>query len=229
MSVPASWPAPPLIPGDWKQLSLADATAVLSRYAAMEVSAGLSPSAELVEYSRVRALRLTCAPTWLLIEAEARFSDGSGLLTLLYGPEHRMLGATWSPADLVETLTSANWQDGEVAAPLDYLRLFVTSMQGDVGRFITVESPDDVRVLCADGAELDAAVANVTALEMTEKDGVFEANGFVVYASALFRVTFTVTRDGMVSMTDDVPVIEVPLRAEQLRGAFRVRPTPAGT
>lgn len=218
------WPLPPLVPGDWKTLSLADATAVLARYSAIEIAAGHTPSAEIVEYSRVRALRLTAAPTWLLIEAEAKFADGAeGVLTALYGPEHRLTGATWAPSDLVDLALSSEWVDDSAARVLDYLRLFVNYMQGDDGRFMTVESPDDVRALCNEGADLAAAVANVTPLGVTEKEGAFYANGFVIYAGALYQVTFLVSRDGMVTMTGDTALAELPARAEELRGAFRVR------
>jgi hypothetical protein len=218
------WPLPPLIPGDWKTLSLADSCAVLARYTASEVIAGLTPSAEAVEYSRVRARPLIAAPKWLLMEAEAKFADGAvGLLTMLYGPGFKMIGATWTPGQLTQLGWQTTWPEDAISVVKDYLYLFVNYTRGDDGRFIIVESPADVQALSRSGEKLDARVATGTVPLVVTADGAqLHGAGSLVYAGQLWQMSFDIGRDGSVEMVEDNPICEVPVDIEDVRGPFRV-------
>jgi hypothetical protein len=222
------WLAPPLIPGDWKTLSLADATAVLARYSAVELARGQEPSPAVVQYSRVRARRFVSAPKWLLLEAEASMQDGNaGLLTFFYGPDSLIIPASWVPALLRGLGWMQDTKGGMLRIVKEYLHLFVNYTNGEAGRFVIVENAETLRELGPDAAtpEVDL-LKKMVPFSVSADPTNYKGTASVAYSGQLFNADFSIRITGEVEMTDDTPLGAVSMRAEEIRGPFRVFPKP---
>jgi hypothetical protein len=220
------WPLPPLIPGDWRELSLGDAGALLARYSATEAAAGSEPSGMFVDYRRVRALRLKCAPRWRLVEAEAQFRDGAvGLLTVFFGPEGIVLPSVWASQPIAEHL----WPDGgipatDLEAAADFVRLVVNSTTENDRRFALIEAPEHlIAVSEPDPGPLLDVVSKIAPLNVTANDSGFTATGTVLFEDTFNLATFALTADGYLQMVEDTPLAEISPLAEAFRGPFRMR------
>lgn len=228
MTSSPDWPLPPLIPGDWRELALGDACALLARYSATEAAAGSEPSGVFVDYRRVRAIRPRCAPRWLLVEAEAHFRDDSvGLLTAFFGPDGVVLPSVWAPQPIAEHLWPKDGiQATDLAAASDFVRLFVNSTSSDDRRFALIETPEQLVASgeAAPGPRADV-VDRIAPLTVTANGSGFTATGTVLFAGTFNLATFSLTPDGYVQMVDESEIGEVPPLAEAYRGPFRMRVT----
>ena len=219
-----AWAAPPLIAGDWRDLTMAESVPLLLRYAQKAESERLRRL--FVEHwpVRVRAMRPRCYPGWILAEVEAVLPDGeAGLLAFLYGPGGitTIDGSSNPIHDLNGTGALAI---KEPALALDYLRFFCSAIHGEEGRFQIVESPFDLLPI-ADAEARAAVLAASKSLRQASVhggDGTYLGHGSVLYGGSLFHATFSVQPTGNITMVDDEPGPRPRVRREPFRPPFRI-------
>ncbi len=227
----APWAALPVVAGDWRDLDLGEACAVLARLSAAEMADGFDPTAWTVAYQRARARRLAAFPNWLLIEAQALLPEGSvGMTCMFYGPGRRLSQVRWNTGLIYDLLseTEANLENDAAAA--DYLRLFVGLTRGEHGRFSLVESVSDLDLL----KPLDPGTAascdeRIRPLRLTPDGNARKVQNIMLYEGGLYENTLVLQANGSVYMGDDEAVAAVPVRHEEIRGPFRIvhdRPWP---
>jgi len=92
-----------------------------------------------------------------------------------------------------------------------YVKFFFGYVRGRHGRFLIIETIDDVRWQIEPPAQgrkvMQEMLAPVT-LESMEADGVFSLSAFMVFKDSLFKTRIHVNPDGLVSMSDEDLKIE---------------------
>lgn len=127
---------------------------------------------------------------------------------LLYGPEGFQI-LNWTNAPIYSTNEKApiNATEDNVA---EYVRFFFNFVKGRHGRFVIVESTDQIAwdgAVPEKGKEAVAKILKPITLTSNE-DGKMTLLAFMVFKDSLFRANVHVERDGMVSLSDEALVIE---------------------
>ncbi len=224
IAIAEGWAVPPLITGDWRDLTVAESVPLLLRYAQKAESDRLRRL--FVEHwpTRVRAMRPSFYPGWILAEVQAILPDGvAGLLAFLYGPGGIVTidGSSNPIHDLNGTGAMAIKEPGQA---LDYLRFFCSAIHGEEGRFQIVESPFDLLPV-EDAASRAAVLAAAKSLRMAVvrgEQGTYLGHASVLYGGSLFHATFSIQPTGGITMVDDEPVARLPVRRELFRPPFRI-------
>jgi hypothetical protein len=226
MTSPTRWLGPPLISGDWRDLSLDEAVPLLLRLARHAEQQDLGALFVDNWPTQARAMRLSFYPGWLLVEAQATLAaGGQGICSFLFGP----LGVVIIDGNSAPV----HWINGQGAlkikgdskAATDYLRFFCSAVHGESGRFRVIEAlaelalPSEVTSLPELGKLLDGKPRPIDILADGED---FLATAYVLYDSALFKSEFRIEPTGMVVMTDDDPIAPLPVEPEAFKSPFRV-------
>jgi hypothetical protein len=228
-----AWAAPPLIGGDWRDLSLAESATLLVRFAALTKNP--AERRLFVRYwpTRLRAMRLRCYPGWVFVEVQtAHPDDRVGLCNFLFGPPGSVL--------VDGTSTAIHWLNGEgflklgedAAAASDYLRFFCSAVHGAEGRFQVLESPEDLRSRMTAQGTVPAQpefATHIRPLELVRHEGGFEARASVLYGAQLFHAVFGIDAAGTIEMADDIPVASLALTQEEFQSPFRLVQTPGAS
>jgi hypothetical protein len=127
---------------------------------------------------------------------------------ILYGPEGFQI-LNWTNGPIYTTNEKAPINVTEDNAP-EYVKFFFNYVKGRHGRFVIVESVDEI---AWDGAVPDKgkeAVARIIkpVTVTSNEDGKINLLAFMVFKDSLFRANVHVERDGMVSLSDEALVIE---------------------
>lgn len=117
-----------------------------------------------------------------------------------------------------------NWTNGPIytandKAPImvnsdlaaDYAKYFFNYVKGRHGRFVIVDSADEImweESVPAKGKEAVAKIVKPTTIINEEPNGKITLLSFMVFKDSLFRANIHVERDGMVSLSDEALVIE---------------------
>lgn len=218
------WKWVPILPGNWRVLSLSDTCALLARLAAQELADGIEASAWGVTYRRARALRLEPYPQWLLVEAEAEMPDGeTGCSYFFYGPKRRLLPVRWEVATL-NILDALNREAGIALQPsLAYVMLRMNLAAFDGSRFALLNSAADLPVL--DGSDFPDEVAQRIKpphILRQRQGGVTLVEGVVLYQGELHETTLRLHPDGQIEMDEGVEFGLLPLSRERIEGIFRI-------
>lgn len=221
------WPAPPVIPGRWRTVPGSEAVTLASRLGNALGRHGVALVWQ-TEITRFRALPLTCLPNWLLVEYEARFSDGpSGVASFLYGPDMQIVPLDLTSAPLYYAAGVAPLDMSSASSVVEFLRCFCGSIASEEGRFRVVSSAQDLNLL--PGVLDDETVKRigqirrprVSWVEATDKQPrKARVVASMLYADSLFRTTYELG-PGEVSMVEDVDLGPLPVRHELVRAPFR--------
>jgi hypothetical protein len=223
------WVATPLLPGDWRDLPLAEALPLILRAL---VRIGRPKLVNLFMNcwpTRVRAMRPTFYPGWVLAEVQAALPDSTiGLCNFLYGETGvLMLDGTSPPIHALNATGALKIDDTERAA--DYLRFFCTAIHGEEGRFMMVERAADAygRGHRAAGRETppESALSQAAPLSLQAIENGYRGTALLRYGVHLFHVHLQLSPAGMVEMTDDEPVADLDMQPEVFRPPFWVVPT----
>lgn len=222
------WAAPPLIPGSWKNLPLSDCCALLARLSAAELELNMEPTAFLVGYKRVRATVMTNIANWLLIEAEAMLPDERlGYRAFFYGPGTTLIPVQWTSTTSLELYRKTPKETRTPEFLRTYLKIFSSLMVGEGGRFITIESLNELDAWHDGTTEIPAVDAgSITPIEVLQTADGFKAKAQILYGGQVFRAEFLIPDDGAVEMLDDHTLFEVNPRREDFRGPFRLMAAP---
>lgn len=102
----------------------------------------------------------------------------------------------------------------------DYLRFFFSSIRGRHGRFLIVESVDDVTWSEEPSAAARKAIGQMIApvdVKGTDKDGTFHLTCCIVFKNSLFRTDVHVKANGIVDLSNEELLIEdMPVQEDTL-------------
>lgn len=201
------WPCQPIIAGAWREVPRPIVSALRSQSARCE-GLGARPLPDPIE--RMRALRLSFYPGWLLLEALSQYSsDASGVFRLLLGPAGYEILDGQSP--IIHQINGSHLVLAGKSTTIDqYVRFFAGVIRGQAGPFRIVEDSADLEPSQSVAASARGRVAELIK-PMTRhrsKRKTFVREATVLYGRNLFRATFRVARSGMVEMVDDDPLFE---------------------
>lgn len=94
---------------------------------------------------------------------------------------------------------------------LDYAKFFFNYVRGRHGRFMIIETLDDVRWQVeppAQGRRIMQEMLEPVTLASQDVDGTFNLEAFMVFKDSLFKTTIHVRKDGLVSMSNEELKIE---------------------
>lgn len=221
----SDWAMKPVMPGAWRELSLADACAVIARLSAHEGRQNASDySADLAMLHRARVLPLISLPGWVLIEVEGELADGAlGCLAFALGPKGYVVPMDWTGRPLQFLIHEAfSWPlTGDAA--VEYALLYAGVMSNKGQRFRPFGAVDDVDfAAAATAAELAAFSGAVQPIRVDMAEGRALVTLNMVYGGGLYRSRFELSPGGGISLVDDQFQVDSCVRLEVLRGAFRV-------
>lgn len=221
------WAAPPLIPGDWKELPLSDCCALLARLSAAELELNMEPTAFFVGYQRARATILADIPNWLLIEAEAMLPDEhTGYRAFFYGPGSTLIPVHWTGATLLALFRKIPRNARTPEFLRTYFKIFCSLMVGEGGRFIAIESLEELATWHDGKAEAPVGNNNrISSIEIRQTDDGLIAKAHLLFVGQVFRAEFLMHDDGSVEMLDEQALFEVNPKPEDFRGPFRIMAT----
>lgn len=97
------------------------------------------------------------------------------------------------------------------ATVVDYVRFFFTYVRGRHGRFVIVESIDDIRWQQEpplQGRKVMQQMLEPVTLETEDADGTYTLTAFMVFKDSLFRTKVHVKKEGLVSMSSEELKVE---------------------
>lgn len=92
-----------------------------------------------------------------------------------------------------------------------YVRFFFSYVRGRYGRFLVIETVDDVRWQVeppAQGRKVMQEMLEPVTLVSQDPDGTYNLEAFMVFKDSLFKTKIHVKKDGLVSMSDEELKIE---------------------
>jgi len=222
------WTAPPIIPGNWRNLSGDMALSTI-----MAICEWLEDERDIrnlaIDWSvdRARVRNLACYEDTVLVELAAHAGYGRpGLINVIVHEDGMALLNGTSAVihelnmDLPPLLETHHQR-------LDYLHLFMNWVHASEGRFQPVAAQEELQArLLPEGIEV-AAHADLSPFIEIEPEEETKAlahyTGTVLYGGSLFRAVMAVFPHGIVEMIDDdVLLAELPVREEGLIGPMIV-------
>jgi len=224
----ASWPAPPIVPGNWRDLSgdvALDTVIAVCEW--LEDERDIRNLAIDWSIDRVRVRPLSCYEDTVLVEMGGHAGFGRpGLINVVIHEDGMALlnGRSATIHDLNEDLSPL------LTTPLqrlDYVQLFMNWVHGEDGRFQPVGQETELISRLLPGSD---ASALTTALMPFEESGPTEDSpaiarftGTVLYGASLFRSVMALSPGGLMEMIDDEPLAtDMPVREESLAGPMIV-------
>jgi len=219
------WALPPLLPGDWRDVTPEDAAEALSIYSADVANEHVPDFLSGSEVERMRATPLSFYPGWMLFDCQLTLKNGPRVLfDFLLGPDGAVLldGTREPMLALADHLKS---EFSEAAHARDYMLFFSNNLRTKQGRFRILISASDLLIDKTADAEtraaLKKAVRPLSQSKVAEDGTRFLTT--VLYGGGLFYSTFHVSLKGVVAMVEDHLVMEdVPVVPEFFEGPFRL-------
>lgn len=220
----SDWPAPPVVPGHWRDLSgdLALNT-IIAICEWLEDERDISNLAADWSIDRARVRSLTCYEDTMLVELGGHAGYGrAGLLNVIVHDEGMAL-LNGSSAAIHELNAELAPLLGETDRRLEYLNLFMNWVRGTNGRFQPIDSIATLQQRLLPDAAVSLEAIPLSAFEEAPPaegaDVLAQYTGTVLYGEALFRSVMTVDRRGHVEMIEDEELMAgLPVREESLVG-----------
>lgn len=224
----ANWPAPPIVPGNWRDLSGDLAlNSIIAIHEWLKDANALRNLAIDWCIDRVRVRPLSCYEDTVLVELGGHAGYGRpGLINVIVHDTGMALlnGASRTIHELnndVLPLLNTPLQR------LDYLQLFMNWVHAEFGRFQPVASDDQMRArLLPEAAKSYEPVPLAPFEELAppeDTNALASYQGTVLYGGALFRSVMALYPGGLVEMIDDEQLLaELPVREERLTGPMIV-------
>ncbi len=223
------WCMPPLVPGQWTDITGDTALRVLTR-----LSAELAKTINLDDFAlhyavdRVRTSRPACYPDAMLVEMQGYGTRArAGLISVLVHEDGWLVLDGNSSAiheinaDMPPNLGS---EDGRLA----YMHFFMNWVHSSQGRFQPISTAEDLALRLRPGFAVPPAL-DVFAPRQAPEDGndafedIFNYEMTVLHKHSLFLVGMALHRDGSMEMLEDELMIsDLPVRAETLEGLLLV-------
>jgi hypothetical protein len=189
---------------DWQKLDSEKTARILA-----EVSAALGPVAFNGSATTVRSQKPSFWRGYELLE----------ITDLSTVPPARKF-AVWKPGEArVIDWTNRPIYETNEAAPLhldsrtvvDYVKFFFSYVRGRHGRFLVIETIDDIRWQIeppAQGRKVMQEMLEPVSVVSQEADGAYILIAFMVFKDSLFRTRINVRADGVITMSDEELKIE---------------------
>ena len=220
----ASWPAPPIVPGNWRDLSgdvAVDTVIAVCEW--LEDERDIRNLAADWSVDRVRVRALSCYEDTVLVEMGGHAGFGRpGLINVLVHENGMALlnGRSAIIHDLNEELAPL------LTTPLqrlDYVQLFMNWVHADEGRFQPVGREQELLSRLLPGADASALISLLVPFEefdpSPKNETIARFSGTVLYGASLFRSVMALSSGGLMEMIDDEPLAtDLPVREEQLAG-----------
>ncbi|MBU6474989.1 MAG: hypothetical protein KGL10_01545 [Alphaproteobacteria bacterium] len=189
---------------DWQKLGSEKAARILD-----EINPRLTPVPFLQESTTVRTQRLSFYKDHLLVELTDLSTVPGARKYALYKPgDVHVLDWTNRVIYEMNEKAPARLDEETVVA---YVKFFFSYVRGRHGRFLVIETIDDVRWQVeppAQGRKVMQEMLSPVTLESRDADGTFNLSAFMVFKDSLFKTRIHVQPDGLVSMSEEDLKIE---------------------
>ncbi len=189
---------------DWQKLSPEKAAKIL-----IEVNPHLAPVSFDIDTTTVRTQKLSFYKDYILLELTDLSTVPGARKYAIYKPGDVNV-ITWTNQVIYETNEKAPIQLNEDTV-VSYVKFFFSYVRGRHGRFLIIETIDDVRWQIeppAQGRKVMQEMLSPVEIEEQLADDTFNLNAFMVFKDSLFKTKIHVKPDGLVSMSEEDLKIE---------------------
>ncbi len=189
---------------DWQKLDPETAARVLS-----EINPHLEPVPFSQENTTVRIQKLPFYKDYSFYELTDLSAVPGARKYAIY--KHGDVNVVnWTNQAIYETNEKAPIRLDENSV-IDYVRFFFSYVRGRHGRFLIIETIDDIKWQVEppmQGRKVMQEMLQPVHLISQEKDGTFNLEAYMVFKDSLFKTKIHVKKDGLVSMSDEELKIE---------------------
>ena len=189
---------------DWQKLNPEKVAKILA-----EVNPALAPVPFRPDSSTIRTHKLPFYKDYLLLELTDLSTTPGARKYAVYKPGDVNI-INWTNQVIYEVNEKAPIHLREDLV-VDYVKFFFSYVRGRHGRFLIIETIDDVRWQIEPPVQgrkvMQEMLAPVT-LESMDTDGTFNLSAYMVFKDSLFRTLIHVKPDGLVSMSEEELKIE---------------------
>lgn len=239
--VTLDWPMPPPVPGDWAPVKEEDAARMLLDLTHLQLFDESRPICDIHKPCAVRSCPARAFPgEALLVEVLLEMGENEGgIATFLYSTFGIYLfDYSSAPFFSMNGRRKKNLFSAKEAE--EYLRLFSALLKAEEGRFLILESEQDLLEYATgepfeDGA-LDTLRPHLAPLQLEESKGEessespeksWKFHAATLYGRTLYSAVYEVTASRNVSMTEDTQVKDkLPVYMEHFVGPVRIRKKP---
>ena len=189
---------------DWQKLGTEKAVKLLN-----EINPSLAPVNFNPQTTTIRTQKLPFYREHILLELTDLSTVPGARKYVIYKPGDVNV-INWTNQAIYETNEKAPIQLTEDSV-VSYVKFFFSYVRGRHGRFLIIETIDDVRWQIeppAQGRKVMQEMLAPVELELQETDGTFGLNAFMVFKDSLFKTKIHVKPDGLVSMSEEDLKIE---------------------
>ena len=189
---------------DWQKLDSDKAAQVLS-----ELNAHLEPIPFSPDSTTIRSQKLPFYRDYALFELTDLSAIPGARKYAIYKPGDVNV-ITWTNQAIYETNEKAPIHLTEDTV-VNYVRFFFNYVRGRHGRFLIIETIDDVRWQIeppAQGRKVMQEMLEPVTLIGQDADGTFNLEAFMIFKDSLFKTQIHVKPDGLVSMSNEELKIE---------------------
>ena len=189
---------------DWQKLAADKVVKLLT-----EVNPHLTPVSFNPETTTIRSQKLSFYKEYQLLELTDLSTVPGARKYVIYKPGDINV-INWTNQAIYETNEKAPIQLNEDTV-VSYVKFFFSYVRGRHGRFLIIETIDDVRWQIeppAQGRKVMQEMLSPVVLEEQETDGTFGLSAFMVFKDSLFKTKIHVKPDGLVSMSEEDLKIE---------------------
>jgi hypothetical protein len=193
---------------EWQKLGPDAAVKLLG-----EINPHLSPVSFNPESTTIRSQKLPFYKEYSFLELTDLSTVPGARKYVLYKP-----GAKGADVNVINWTNRAIYDANEKApvvlneeTVVSYVKFFFSYVRGRHGRFLIIETIDDVRWQIeppAQGRKVMQEMLAPVELGGVEADGTFNLTAFMVFKDSLFRTRIHVKPDGLVSMSEEDLKIE---------------------
>ena len=189
---------------DWQKLATDKVVKMLT-----DVNLHLSPVSFNPETTTIRTQKLPFYKEYQLLELTDLSTVPGARKYVIYKPGDVNV-INWTNQAIYETNEKAPILLTEDTI-ISYVKFFFSYVRGRHGRFLIIETIDDVRWQIeppAQGRKVMQEMLAPVELELQETDGTFGLSAFMVFKDSLFKTKIHVKPDGLVSMSEEDLKIE---------------------
>lgn len=189
---------------DWQKLDSEKTAQALS-----ELNSYLEPIPFSPESTTIRTQRLPFYRDYALFELTDLSAIPGARKYAIYKPGDVNV-INWTNQAIYETNEKAPVVLTEDTV-VDYVRFFFNYVRGRHGRFLIIETIDDVRWQIeppAQGRKVMQEMLEPITLVGQDPDGTFNLEAFMIFKDSLFKTQIHVKQDGLVSMSNEELKIE---------------------
>jgi hypothetical protein len=189
---------------DWQKLDPEKAARILS-----EVNPHLEPVPFSAENTTIRVQRLSFYKGYELCELTDLSAVPGARKYAIYKPGDVNI-INWTNQAIYETNEKAPIVLDERNV-VDYVKFFFNYVRGRHGRFLVIETIDDIRWQVEpplQGRKVMQEMLEPVSVTSQDADGTFNLDAFMVFKDSLFKTKVHVKKDGLVSMSDEELKIE---------------------